>query len=639
MTYSTFCGIRQNGETPILRFSRCINSLKKQNKYGIRTYYEVFEHAINNGYKNNNCLGTRFINGILQDDYEWMTYEDIFKYITKYAQGINTLNLCPSKDDEYGLNRKICIFSENNKDWLLTYWACCINSIVTITMFDSLGEDNIEYILNQTEVETIVLSPRTLKTFISLTSSSKVKYIKNIILTNAFSLYDVSCISRLKNYYTVYSCIDIVNNSVNCELQIPTPNTHCLICYTSGSTGQPKGAMITQNQILCNSDISEKSGGIVTDKDIYLSYLPLAHIMELFITSAFIVNKGAIGLFSNSYARIVQDAQILNPTIICSVPRIIQSIKDTVLKKIKSLPNTLRYFVDLAYNKQIDAFKRSNKIGKNIFNRLCLSKIRHIFGNKLRFILTGGTFTAQSTIDFILAILEVKFISAYGQTENCAALCLSHLDDDNQDHVGGPGFITEIKLIDVPELGYLTTDVLNGISRPRGEILCRGEQVFTGYYKNEEATKEVLDKDGWFHTGDVGEILTDHGNALRIIDRVKNLFKLQNGEYIAPEKIENIIIGNSKLIRQIFITASDFSKYLVAIVVPHDIKTPKNELLSEISNISKFKNLYYYEFVKDIFIVEGPFTIENGYLTATLKLKRKLIKEKYQDKIEEMCKQ
>ena len=82
MTYSTFCGIRQNGETPILRFSRCINSLKKQNKYGIRTYYEVFEHAINNGYKNNNCLGTRFINGILQDEYEWMTYEDIFKYIT-----------------------------------------------------------------------------------------------------------------------------------------------------------------------------------------------------------------------------------------------------------------------------------------------------------------------------------------------------------------------------------------------------------------------------------------------------------------------------------------------------------------------------------------------------------------------------
>ena len=108
---------------------------------------------------------------------------------------------------------------------------------------------------------------------------------------------------------------------------------------------------------------------------------------------------------------------------------------------------------------------------------------------------------------------------------------------------------------------------------------------------------------------------------------------------IAPEKIENIIIGNSKLIRQIFITASDFSKYLVAIVVPFNIKTSKEELLKEISNISKFKNLYYYEFVKDIFIIEEPFTIENGYLTATLKLKRKLIKEKYQDKIEEMCKQ
>ena len=187
-------------------------------------------------------------------------------------------------------------------------------------------------------------------------------------------------------------------------------------------------------------------------------------------------------------------------------------------------------------------------------------------------------------------------------------------------------------------MGYLTTDVLNGISRPRGEILCRGAQVFKGYYKNKEATQEVLDDDGWFHTGDVGEILTDHGNALKIIDRVKNLFKLQNGEYIAPEKIENIIIGNSKLIRQIVITADNFSKYLVAIVVPHDIKTPKNELLNEISNISKFKNLYYYEFVKDIFVVEEPFTIENGYLTSTFKFKRKLIKEKYQKQIEEMCK-
>ena len=273
--------------------------------------------------------------------------------------------------------------------------------------------------------------------------------------------------------------------------------------------------------------------------------------------------------------------------------------------------------------------------------------------------LTGSAPMAPEILDFIKITFSTVLIEGYGQTENCAGMLLSRAVENSSGHVGGPGFANEVKLIDVPDLDYTSEDknLETGCDEPRGEICIRGPILFSGYLNDKESTDKAIDKDGWLHTGDIGVILTSKGNAVKIIDRVKNIFKLSIGEYVAPEKLENILVKHH-YINQIFVYGDSFQNYLVGIIVPraetcidflkskgieatkenvkeyYDDEDLKNNVVKQLEAFSKENGFKGFEIIRKVYLSKEEFTIQNDLITPTMKIKRHIAKLKFKKEID-----
>lgn len=298
-----------------------------------------------------------------------------------------------------------------------------------------------------------------------------------------------------------------------------------------------------------------------------------------------------------------------------------------------------------------------------LYDALIFNKIKKGLGfDCLRVMVSGSAPLSKTVMIFYRILLGIPVLEGYGQTEGaaCATIC-DPADMQSAGHVGAPNPACEIVLVDVPEMGYLHTDTTHK-GQPcqgRGEIWVRGPVVFKEYYKEPEKTRETVDEDGWLHSGDIGLWTMD--GQLQIIDRKKNIFKLSQGEYVAPEKIENIVI-QSLLIAQAFVYGDSLQSALVAILVPdeeplrnllgsHDslsslakadfaeiCRSPQvNKLImNEIQKVGKKNGLYGFETPRAIHLDTEAFSVENGLLTPTFKLKRQQARDKYEKQIEEM---
>jgi long-chain acyl-CoA synthetase len=292
-----------------------------------------------------------------------------------------------------------------------------------------------------------------------------------------------------------------------------------------------------------------------------------------------------------------------------------------------------------------------------LYDKLLFNKIKAALGmDHIRFMVSGSAPLASNVMTFFRCLLGVPVIEGYGQTEGTAAAPVSHTEDvTSVGHVGGPVQSCEIILMDVPEMAYLSTDRSHGGEAcfGRGEICIRGPNVFCGYYKEEEKTREAVDVEGWLHSGDIGLWLPS--GCLKIIDRKKNIFKLAQGEYVAAEKIENILI-RSLLIGQCFVYGDSFQSCLVAIIVPDEDVLRKwandvdaaslggesiqelcqneqliGEIMMQIKSLSKSSGLHGFEMVRAVHLEAEPFSVENGLLTPTFKIKRQQLKERFQN--------
>ena len=302
-----------------------------------------------------------------------------------------------------------------------------------------------------------------------------------------------------------------------------------------------------------------------------------------------------------------------------------------------------------------------------VYDRLLFNTIKKGLGmDQLRLMVSGSAPLGGHVMTFFRILLGVPVVEGYGQTEGTAAATIAHPSDlSTTGHVGGPTGSLEIALFDVPDMGYNHTDKVHSDGRAclgRGEVCIRGTNVFMGYYKDEEKTKEAIDKDGWLHSGDIG--LWRHDGTLQIIDRKKNLFKLAQGEYVAPEKIENILT-RSPLIAQCFVHGDSLQTSLVAIIVPdEEVVVPKflqrtvpsveskaafvdlcrsstelkTELMKDIKQLSKENGLLGFEFVRAIHVEHEPFSVENELMTPTFKVKRQQCRIRYQNEIDRLYK-
>jgi long-chain acyl-CoA synthetase len=423
----------------------------------------------------------------------------------------------------------------------------------------------------------------------------------------------------------------------------PTPNDIITINYTSGTTGNPKGVVLTHENAVAAASAARVLSGDSFPGDVNISYLPLAHIMERVTEHGVLWAGAAIGYFHGDILGLVDDMKLLRPTSFISVPRLYNRFGSAIKAATVDAPGAKGSIGRHVINGKLAAMKAPAGKASNkhaIYDRLYTPKITSAFGlQRSRLMVTGSAPIDPGLHQFLRAAFGNTFVQGYGLTESYAIALAQMRDDYSTGNCGGCTVFSEACLASVPDMEYLVTDSPN----PRGELLLRGPTLFREYFKNEEETAKTVTSDGWFRTGDICEI--DSLGRFKIIDRRKNVLKLAQGEYISPERIENVYLANCNLFTQAYVHGDSHQAFLVSVfgvdpatfapfagkilkkhIDPTDLAAIRaacadgrvqKAVVKELHKIGKKSKFNSYENVKAVHLDIEPFTIENELLTPT----------------------
>ena len=521
--------------------------------------------------------------------FQTVTYKDLWSNIESYAAYLQSVGL--QKGD------RIVILSENCAEWIYAHYAGQTLGLITVPIYPTLPAEQAQYIAKDAEAK------------VALCGSEE----------HAAKLRDLA---GLRVELLREERHGVLNRQEWNQLIDSVAITDlALFIYTSGTTGQPKGAMLTHEAFLtvCECAVPYLS---ITPNDVFFSFLPLSHVFEQIASCLCLYSAACMGM-NKSVASMASDFQAIRPTVMAAVPRFLESFMDRVtdaMKKEKPIKQKLfNLYISQGVKKAQGGFGPLH----GILDGLVGAKIRQRLGGRLKMVISGGAALPRHVAEFYMA-LGLNILQGYGLTETTGGSCVNHPQRNKYWTVGEPIGV-ELKIAE------------------DGEILFRGPTVMVGYYNLPEETAKALDADGWFHTGDIGEM---EGAALKITDRKKDLIVLGNGKNVAPQPIENLI-RESKLISEA-VVLGDGMDYCVALILPNAeavraelglaedaqlVERPevRDLLKKEIDKTNK--RIANFEMVKKWAMIEEPFTIENGLLTPTLKVKRKQVKEKYVDLI------
>lgn len=614
---------------------------------GMESCWDVFRLAVEK-YPGNRMLGQREIVNGKAGKYVWLTYKEVYDIVMKVGNSIRSCGV-----NEGG---RCGIYGANSAEWIMSMEACNAHGLYCVPLYDTLGAGAVEFIICHSELSIVFVEekkiPEVLKTFPNTT-----EYLKTIV---SFGKVTPEQREEVEKFgLAIYSWEEFLQlgDDKKFDLPLTKKNDICTIMYTSGTTGDPKGVMISNESIVTLiagvKRLLQSVNEELNEKDVFISYLPLAHIFDRVIEELFISHGASIGFWRGDVKLLVEDIGELKPTIFCAVPRVLDRIYSGLKQKISAgglLRNTL---FNIAYKyKQYNLWKGIKTLeAAPICDKIVFGKVKQGLGGNVRLILSGAAPLSTHVEAYLRVVTCAHVLQGYGLTETCAGTFVSLPNEISMlGTVGPPVPNVDVCLESVPEMGY---DALS--STPRGEICIRGKTLFSGYYKREDLTKEVL-VDGWFHTGDVGEWQPD--GSMKIIDRKKNIFKLSQGEYVAVENLENIY-GLVSDIDSIWIYGNSFESFLVAVANPNQqalerwakennisgdfdslCENPKAKeyILGELSKIGKEKKLKGFEFVKAVHLDPVPFDMERDLITPTYKKKRPQLLKYYQNVIDKMYK-
>jgi long-chain acyl-CoA synthetase len=572
------------------------------------------------------------------------------------------LKITQIKDfDADGTHTFLGIFARNCLEWIVTDLALQLNSITSVTFYSTLGDVAFEHVCKLTQVETICVSPESIPSLIKYKNQFGLN-LKTVILYDYTQFVKEGTVEELtKAGFDVHLFSNLIKydkkTDGDVQLKISQPDTVVTLCFTSGTTALPKGAILTQRNFVSQL-INIKCAGVELDNtDIHFSYLPLAHVMERIALSASLLSKVKIGIISGEVRKaLVTDLEILKPTYLVAVPRVLNTFRGLVFSNFEKVdPGCKKNLIEKALRVKREGLQ-NGQLTHGFYDRFVFNKVKNKFGGRIKFIITGSAPLPKELADDIKILFSCPIIEAYGMTECCGAATVSNINDYSNQSTGGAIDTMKIKLVDVPEMNYHSKTTLDGNPSPTGEICFKGPSVFKGYFRNPEETAKMIDKDGWLHSGDVGRILPgDRG--LRIFDRVKEIFKLSQGEYIAPSKLESVY-GKSKYVLQICVYGNSQKSYLIGIIVPNkpnvaeflkrigkieNDKTEIDDLLNSkevvdeikqnLDKLAKENNLNSLEKLQKFVIANREFTIDNGCLTPTMKIVRRKIEQEFQEEI------
>lgn len=602
-----------------------------------KTIYEWFPRGLRES-KNGPCLGSRKP----KQPYEWLSYSEVIERAENLGSAF--LHKGHSKDsDPY-----IGIFSQNRPEWTISELACYTYSLISVPLYDTLGTEAISYILDKTCISTVVCDvPEKAKLLLDCVSGQQ-HSVKTLILIENF---DADLVSRAQQCGIDIISLRDAENIGKAHRQHPVPpqpDDLAIICFTSGTTGNPKGAMLTHRNVVSNVSAFiyiTKPTCPISPQDAHISYLPLAHMFERVVQGVTLIHGARIGYFQGDIRFLMDDLTTLKPTIFPVVPRLLNRMFDKIYGQANS--TLKRRILEFAFRRKENEMKSGIMRRDSVWDKIIFKKVQASVGGQVRMMLTGAAPISAPVLTFLRAALGCNFYEGYGQTECTAGSTTTLPGDWTAGHVGAPLPCNDIKLVDVAEMNYYA-------AKGEGEVCVRGPNVFKGYLKEPEKTKEALDEDGWVHTGDIGRWLPN--GTLKIVDRKKHIFKLAQGEYIAPEKIENIYV-RSEAVAQAFIHGDSLQACLVAIIVPDPDFLPgwakkrglegsyeelcknkevKKAILEDIVKLGKESGLKSFEQVKDIALHTEMFSIQNGLLTPTLKAKRTDLRNCFRKQIDEL---
>ncbi|KAG8863712.1 hypothetical protein FRB96_007549 [Tulasnella sp. 330] len=614
-----------------------------------RVLPELFESGLSRGL-DRPFLGSRSVVSevplVFGREYIWQTYGEVDKRRRAIGSAIE-YKFNSGMYAQGGEFETVGIWSINTPHWQTIDLACQAYNKVSVSLYDTLGVDACEYIIQHAEISLVFVTTQKIATL--LTISHKTPTIKTIVSIE--KLHDTTRDILIR--WGKEKGIEIMDllefealGERNLIVPLPcTPDTITCISYTSGTTSNPKGVVITHGNFVAGAH-GLLHGSSYTEDTCVMSYLPLAHCYQRMIDIFTYSFGGKIGYSTGNPLRLLEDAQVLKPNFFPSVPRILNRMYQSGMQSAK-LPGPEGALFRKALETKLHNLHTKGEVEHKEYDNLVFSKVKAVLGGQVKLICSASAPISKPCMDFLKIGFACHVIEAYGLTETCGVTTLGwEGDPGSTSKIGPPRMCCEIKLIDVPSMGYTSEDHPN----PRGEICTRGPNVFKRYFKDEKKTQEALDDDGWFHTGDIGEV--DPAGRFKIIDRLKNIMKLAQGEYVALEKIENIYSACS-IVGQLYVHGDALQDHLIAIIVPDPValshlvgnhvkvselnnsKTAKKvmEVLMETAHKAGLKG---FEQIKAVHLTTEPFSVENGLLTQTFKVKRREAAEFYKVVIEDI---
>ncbi|TFK42731.1 hypothetical protein BDQ12DRAFT_676716 [Crucibulum laeve] len=622
----------------------------------LTTLDQIFDQGLKSG-KDHQFLGHRPVISTnplkFSNTYSWLTYGDVD--IRRRYVGSALHSLFQGGELGGGEFETVGIWAANRPEWQIIDIALQTYNKVSVSLYDTLGKDSVGII---THAHLTVLFSTSEHIPDLLKIISKVPHVKLIVCIDTLSLESAKLLSEWAQSQGVqFKLLQELEEYGRANVIEPiraTPDAMASICYTSGTTNNPKGVLLRHKNLALATQ-SNLYGMELPDDAILLSYLPLAHIYERVCELCTIAVGGRIGYFSGDPLRLLEDSQILKPNFFPSVPRVLNRVYQAAMVG-GNVPGLKGALFKKAVATKLEWLHTTGDVKHAFWDKLVFRKIQAVIGGQVRLVTSGSAPISGDVMDFLKIAFACDVYEGYGMTETCATCSKSFPGDPSASGtVGPPQPINEIKLLDVPAMGYTSEDRPN----PRGELCIRGLNCFTTYYKDEKNTKETVDDEGWVHTGDIAEI--DQCGRIKIVDRVKNIMKLAQGEYVALEKIENLYSG-SPIVAQIYVHGDGLQSYLVAVLIPDPIQlsavassvfgkkvAPEDiaelakacrdervnqQILATLSKEAKRNGLKGFEMIRRLYLSIDPFTVENGTMTPTLKIRRKDAYNKYKDEID-----
>ena len=548
---------------------------------------------------------------------QWLNPNDKKIYTWEETQK-NILKLSKIIKENIKEGDRCLLVSENRPEWFVSDMAIMLSGGITVPAYTTYTEEDYKYLIEDCEPSLIIVSNNEMLKKLSNTINEK-KFIKKVITLDEVNkvIHNLDIINKDK--YLDFNIIlknDLFEEDIIKNEKLKRTSPACII-YTSGTGGNPKGVILSHGGILNNLvGACEIMKPLFNSRPVFLTWLPLSHSYEHCVQFAQIA-VGAKVFYAEKIEKLLENISEAKPTIMTAVPRFYQNLYNKIninLKKqtgfkAKLIEATLRLGKKKLLNQKMTFFEKFLNFMVEILVR---KKIKKQFGGNLKAFVSGGGALDQEIGEFLNSV-GLPTLQGYGLTETSPVVSCNPIHKIKVETVGPPFKGNQVKIAD------------------DGEILVKGENVMLGYWNKKEETNEVI-IDGWLHTGDIGEIDPEDG-YLKITDRKKDIIVSAGGDNISPAKIENMITNESEIDQ--CMVYGDKKNYLVALIVPNkDFLKEKEKINNVIEKINK--KLTLSEKIKRVQLIDENFSIENGLMTPTMKVKRKKVTEKYKNQLEKL---